>query len=352
LLDDCTSLIARYYNQEKLTMRLVQLITQEGHRRVAVVDEAGDRLNLLHITPSVRELALDAYFLEQSIIDLATERLGDGQLDYAETIAAGRILLPLDHPDPAHLYISGTGLDHLGSAQARDAMHAKLATSADDLTDSMKMFKLGLEGGKPDAGQIGVQPEWFYKGDGSWLVPPGSPLQLPDFALDGGEEPELVGLYVIAEDGTVLRVGFALGNEFSDHVLEKQNYLYLAHSKLRTSSYGPEIRLGSPPDDIRGTVRILRGATEIWSAPFLTGEANMTHTLANLEHHHFKYTAFRRPGDVHVHYFGTGTLSFAAGIRPEPGDVFEISAPDFGLPLRNPLAVDAATSGLVTVVTL
>jgi hypothetical protein len=29
------------------------------------------------------------------------------------------------------------------------------------------------------------------------------------------------------------RVGFALGNEFSDHTLEKKNYLYLAHSKGR-----------------------------------------------------------------------------------------------------------------------
>jgi hypothetical protein len=48
----------------------------------------------------------------------------------------------------------------------------------------------------------------------------------------------------------------------------------------------------------------------------------------------------RRPGDIHVHCFGTATLSFAAGIRTQAGDVFEISAPEFGLPLANPLAVD------------
>ena len=29
---------------------------------------------------------------------------------------------------------------------------------------------MGLEGGKPAAGQVGAQPEWFYKGDGSILV--------------------------------------------------------------------------------------------------------------------------------------------------------------------------------------
>ena len=79
----------------------------------------------------------------------------------------------------------------------------------------------------------------------------------------------------------------------------------------------------------------------VWEKPFLSGEANMSHSFANLEHHHFKYPLFRQPGDVHVHMFGTATLSFADGIRPEPGDVFEIEAPAFGLPLRNPLAIDA-----------
>lgn len=61
----------------------------------------------------------------------------------------------------------------------------------------------------------------------------------------------------------------------------------------------------------------------------------MSHSLSNLEHHHFKYELFRQPGDVHVHFFGTATLSFADGVRVLPGDVFEISAPGFGLALRN-----------------
>lgn len=74
----------------------------------------------------------------------------------------------------------------------------------------------------------------------------------------------------------------------------------------------------------------------------------MSHSIANLEHHHFKYDAFRRPGDVHVHYFGTATLSFADGVRTEPGDVFEIQAAHFGRPLRNRLLWRNRT-GLVTV---
>jgi len=77
----------------------------------------------------------------------------------------------------------------------------------------------------------------------------------------------------------------------------------------------------------------------IFEQPFLTGEANMSHTVANLEAHHFKYPWFRRPGDVHVHCYGTATLSFAAGVRTKKGDVFEIEAAPFGLPLTNPLDI-------------
>jgi len=327
-------------------MRLVQFLSPTRERRVAVVHDAA-MLHVLQGTNTVRDLALAAHRANQSLMATVEARLGDETVDYDQVVADNRLLPPLDHPDPAHCILSGTGLDHLGSAQARDSMHVKL--NSDELTDSMKMFKLGLEGGKPAAGQIGVQPEWFYKGDGSWLIAPGQALALPPYALDGGEEPELVGLYVIGDGGEVLRVGFALGNEFSDHVLEKQNYLYLAHSKLRNSSFGPELLLGEPPADIRGISRILRNGEELWSGEFLTGEANMTHTFANIEHHHFKYADFRRPGDVHCHYYGTATLSFVAGVTVEPGDVFEISSPTFGRPLRNPLVRAETENQLVSI---
>ncbi|MCZ2500469.1 GguC protein, partial [Xylophilus sp. Kf1] len=114
-----------------------------------------------------------------------------------------------------------------------------------------------------------------------------------------------------APDGRPFRLGFALANEFSDHVTERGNYLWLAHSKLRVASFGPELRVGELPADVRGTSRLVRDGAVIWEKPFLSGEANMSHSLANLEHHHFKYDLFRRPGDVHVHFFGTATLSFA-----------------------------------------
>ena len=205
----------------------------------------------------------------------------------------------------------------------------------------MKMFKAGVAGGKPKGDQPGMQPEWFYKGNGANVIACGRPIASPDFAEDHGEEPELVGLYVIDDNGRPHRLGFAVGNEFSDHVTERINYLYLAHSKLRPASFGPEIRIGVAPEDIRGTSRIKRGDKVIFEKPFLSGEANMSHTFSNLEYHHFKYGLFRVPGDVHVHMFGTATLSFAEGIKAEEGDVFEIEVAEFGLPLRNPLKIAA-----------
>ena len=325
-------------------MRLVQFKTSEGVRRVGRIADHGTTLDTLRGTESVYQLVLDTIAAQRGLAALVDERAGGGTVDYGAVVAEGRLLVPLDHPDPARCLVSGTGLTHLGSADARDRMHQKAAEEGEEsLSDSMKMFKWGLEGGKPPAGAIGAQPEWFYKGDGSILAAPEQPFEMPDFAEDGGEEPELVGLYVIAPDGTPRRVGHALGNEFSDHVMERRNYLFLAHSKLRVCSFGPELLVGDPPSAIRGTSRILRGNEVVWETEFLSGEDNMSHSLANLEHHHFKYVQHRRPGDLHVHYFGAANLSFTDGVKVKPGDVFEISASSFGRPLRNSLArVDVA----------
>ncbi len=322
-------------------MRLVQFASESGVRHVGLVDREGSALQMLDNATSVYELALEAGRLNCELADVVQQRANDQMADYGTLVDRRLLLPPLDHPDPAHCHVTGTGLTHLGSAKARDSMHSDAESESETpVTDSMKLFQWGVDGGKPAGDEISVQPEWFYKGSGHCIVPPEHSLSVPAYALDGGEEAELVGLYVIADDGSVLRVGFALGNEFSDHVMERQNYLYLAHSKLRTCSFGPELLIGELPTDIRGRVRIVRGEEEIWSDEFLTGEENMSYTIANLEHHQFKYAGFRRPGDVHCHYFGTATLSFSAGIKAESGDVFEISAPGFGKPLRNPIEVD------------
>jgi hypothetical protein len=294
----------------------------------------GDQVEILTGVASTRELALEAIAQGR---DLASQVQGyprGERLDYRQLLEEQRILSPLDHPDTAHVLVTGTGLTHLGSAATRDKMHQQANDEA-AITDSMKVFKWGVEGGKPPAGQAGVQPEWFYKGDGSILVRPGAALPLPPFAEDAGEEPELAGLYVIGPDHRPYRLGYALGNEFSDHVMERKNYLYLAHSKLRACAFGPELRVGALPEHLAGTSRIHRDGQVLWEKEFLSGAANMCHSFENLEYHHFKYAQFLRPGDVHVHFFGTATLSFADGIQARPGDRFEVSLEAFGEPLVN-----------------
>jgi hypothetical protein len=316
-------------------IRLIQF-QKEREISAAVVNDA-ETVQLLAIRGGTYALAQLALQERQSLRHVVERLRGNEKILYQGLIDAGALLPPIMHPDPAHCCVSGTGLTHLGSADTRDSMHAKLNEAAGALTDSMKMFKLGLEGGKPQSGKIGAQPEWFYKGDGSTIVAPYAPIPVPAFALDAGEEPELVGIYLVGADRKPYRIGFALGNEFSDHVTERQNYLWLAHSKLRHCSFGPELRLGDVPQAIEGLSRVLRNAEPIWEKPFLTGEKNMSHTIANLEHHHFKYPQFRRTGDLHIHFFGTSTLSFADGFKAVENDEFEICAPAFGRPLRNRL---------------
>ena len=315
--------------------RLVQL--QNGPaRRVALVGEP--HLYLLADAGSVFELADHAVRTGVSLRRLVEQKTTAERLEY-DPIYAGRSpwrLRPAaDHPtDPAHCLVSGTGLTHLGSAINRQSMHSP---GGAELNDSMKMFRLGAEQGRPAAGQIGVAPEWFYKGDGSGLRAHGEPLDVPPYAEDGGEEAEIAGVYLIGPDGRPHRIGMAAGNEFSDHKFEKRNYLNLAGSKLRNCALGPELVIDTEFDSVAGMVKIERAGNVLWSQAIQTGEREMCHSLANLEHHHFKFEGHRRPGDVHVHFFGACSLSFGAGVELVPGDVMDIAFAGFGRPLRNPL---------------
>jgi hypothetical protein len=327
-----------------MSLRLLQHRADNGTR--SVIAATADGATFVNGVDSVRALATKA-IADGSNLAAAVAACGTGaSVDLAVELASGRLLAPIDHADPAHLIMTGTGLTHLGSAEGRDKMHRD-AAAAEKQTDSMRMFLEGVAGGKPAAGEVGQQPEWFFKGDGSGLIGPGQPLASPSFAQDGSEEPELAGIYLIGPDGTPFRLGLCLANEFSDHITERHNYLWLAHSKLRPAALGPELLVGTPPEHIGGTSRIYRNGAVLWEKPFLSGEANMSHTITNLEAHHFKYQLFRRPGDVHVHFFGTATLSFSDGVKTQEGDVFEIEAAPFTLPLRNPLAKGAPTAVVV-----
>src|SRR5450830_1725653 len=228
------------------TVRLIQFEDRQGGRKVGIVN--GKAINVVYQVSTMRELALLAIAEGNSLerqAQLLNSNSQDSQEDYAAILKENRILAPLDHEDPAHCLVSGTGLTHLGSASTRDKMHQKLDDDESAMTDTMRMFKWGLEGGRPGRGKVGAQPEWFYKGDGDIVVNPGAAFPMPEFAEDAGEEPELTGLYTI-------------GNEFSDHVVERKNYLYLAHSKLRYCSFGPELLVGDLPTNLVGMSRIRR----------------------------------------------------------------------------------------------
>lgn len=317
--------------------RVVQL--QKGtDRRVALVEEP--HLRLLAGAATVYEVANMALRERAPLAGVIGRLAAEESIDY-DLVYSGesdwRLLPPIDHPDePARCLVSGTGLTHFGSAVNRNAMHGK---SEVELTDSMRMFRSGLEGGRPAPGSIGMPPEWFYKGSGAIVRAHGEPLLVPPYALDGGEEAEIAGVYIVDPDARPRRIGMTQGNEFSDHKFETINYLNLAGSKLRTCAIGPELVIDPQFDAVAGTVAIERGDRTMWRKETATGNTEMCHSLRNIEHHHFKFESHRRPGDIHVHYFGAHSLSFGDGVRLSDGDIMTIQFDGFGRALRNPLRV-------------
>lgn len=316
---------------------MIRLIQLQGprERRLAIVEEPA--LLLVEGFSSVYDFAQACMLSQSSAEQVLAGRAGARRLNY-DSVYAGdsewKILPAADHPtESTRCVVTGTGLTHMASAKNRDAMHVK----AEDLTDSMRMYRWGVEGGKPAAGEIGVAPEWFYKGTGDSLRAHNQPLSIPEYAGDGGEEPEIAGVYVNDAQGQPWRVGFAQGNEFSDHEFERKNYLYLAASKLRTCSIGPELVIDSEFASIPGLVSIERNGATLWSRAIRTGEEAMSHSVANLEHHHFKFESHRRPGDVHIHFFGADAFSFGEGVRLESGDIMQVHFEGYGRPLRNSL---------------
>ena len=231
----------------------------------------------------------------------------------------------------------------------RQSMHGHAGEMEEPLTDSMKMYRIGLEGGSPPPGAIGAAPEWFYKGRGGVLRAHGQALEVPGHGKDGGEEAEIAGLYVIGADGKPYRVGLAQANEFSDHVLEAENYLYLSASKLRQCALGPEVIVGHDFEELRGRAAVERGGRVVWESPIASGRRWMSHTIANLEHHHFKHEGHRIAGEAHVHFLGADVFSFRDRVRLEDGDEMVVAFEGMGRPLRNPLRMEGRQQEFVEV---
>jgi hypothetical protein len=319
-------------------MRIVQLIDIRQTRRIALVDEP-NLILIDELFDSMYSLALMALKTGTTLDALITANLTQESLPYDaiyEGTSGWQLLPAIDHPlDPRFCMVSGTGLTHKASAENRQKMHD--AQAASQWTDSMKMYQWGLEGGKPAPGRMGVQPEWFYKGNGRVLKAHNSLLTIPSYGDDGGEEPELAALYINDETGTPHRIGFATANEFSDHVMEKKNYLYLAPSKIRNCAIGPELVLTDTIEDVKGEVSVERQGQMLWQQAIHTGETHMAHSLQNLEYHHFKYDNHRIPFDLHVHFLGADAFSFGAGIQLTEGDIMRVQWQDMGRPLVNTL---------------
>lgn len=333
----------------KENIRLAQVVHPELGRKVALVMEPF--LVLLNDTISIYDLALKAIDSGSDFKSIIETHLSDTRLEYDivyEGLNDWRLLPSFDCPEnPFGCLVSGTGLTHKNSALNRQMMHQFEAQN--NLTDSMKMYQWGLDGGQPDKGAIGSQPEWFYKGTGAVLKAHGQKLSVPIYANDGGEEPEIAGVYIIDKKGQPFRIGFTTANEFSDHVMEKKNYLYLAPSKLRDCAIGPELVIDADFDDLEGAVSVLRNKLEIWTARIHTGEKNMAHSLANLEYHHFKYKDHRQPLQSHVHFFGADAFSFGAGVKLESGDEMQVNWQNMGRPLINPIQIEPGKEELIAI---
>ena len=219
---------------------LVQ-ISNGVSRHVALVEESN--LRCLSEVTSVYELALLCLKGGRGLNEEVRALTQDEVLDY-DAIYNGRsewrLLAPIDVPGaPSHMLVAGTGLTHYGSAKDRQAMHASGADkkqAAEAMTDSMRMFQWGRGGGRPKEGEIGIVPEWFYKGNGSILRGPFEPLTVPAFGEDGGEEAEIVGIYIVGEDSTPRRIGMTVGNEFSRSEEPRLNSSHESVSRMPSSA--------------------------------------------------------------------------------------------------------------------
>ena len=328
--------------------RLVQLNHNQLGRRIALVKEPS--LVLLKEIGSIYELVLKAIDTGVKIQELINSMLSQEYLDYTSVYEGNnewKLLPSFDHPEsPFGCMVSGTGLTHKNSALNRQMMHQ---SSENKITDSMQMYQWGVDGGSPAAGEIGIQPEWFYKGNGAILKAHGHSLEVPPYANDGGEEPELASIYIIDRTGKPWRIGLSTGNEFSDHIMEKKNYLYLAPSKLRNCSIGPELVIDADFKEYSGIVSILRKGELAWSAHIKTGENNMSHNLANLEYHHFKYASHRIPLQAHVHFLGADAFSFGNQVQLQQGDIMNVEWQGLGRTLKNPLDLSTEKERIVSI---
>src|SRR5215471_5166725 len=116
-------------------MNLIQFELPDGSRRVGVVQ--GETVTEVSNATSARDIALKAIESGRSLTGQIQAARAGAEHEFASLLAELRVLPPIDHPDPAHCLVTGTGLTHLGSAATRDKLHKQATQAEEALTDSM-----------------------------------------------------------------------------------------------------------------------------------------------------------------------------------------------------------------------
>src|SRR5690348_10886630 len=100
-----------------MSSRLVQIELGGGARCVAAIDsgrQGGGAIPAIRLdgVTSLYQLAGAALAEGRSLRDAALARRTAEVLNLGGNGSGIRLLPPIDHPDPAHLYLTGTGLTH------------------------------------------------------------------------------------------------------------------------------------------------------------------------------------------------------------------------------------------------
>lgn len=225
-----------------------------------------------------------------------------------------RFHVPLNPNNPLLSFVSGVGLTH------RRRLHAK----------KKKIY----------------QPEWFYKGNGTILKSTNTVLEIPDFSRSASEEAELVMIYVVDNKQVPHCIGYALGNEFSDPKLAKENHLYFSQAKLRNCAVGPELIVGAPPANVSLTITIHRQNKILWQDKTDTGTKNMFFSIEQIENLLFRHQQFLHPGMVHYLFLGADKTSYSSDIPLQAGDSVSISSELFTFNLVSPIVTASYPSGM------
>ena len=234
----------------------------------------------------------------------------------------------------AHICISrAPALTHLGSAEGREQGTARPQPVVPRIR--CKCSYSAWRAASRALARSARWPEWFYKGDGSSIVAPGAAIASPDFALDGSEEPEMP--VSTSSTATADRDVSAIARQMSSPITSaSEPNTCGSRIRNRPQRSDPETLTGELPPDDAAPASCARGER---CGRCLSSPAKRTCRTrwSNLSATTSSTALFRRPGDVHVHFFGPQTLSFAAGIQVRAGDVIEIEAQPFGLATRNPV---------------